>query len=376
MERVLRPFLEGDELQHALDDICARAFDFPVPLVELRDGTAVLELFHGPTAAFKDFGARFLAECMVRRPDDDPTGRPLTILVATSGDTGGAVASAFYRKPGVRVVILYPHGGVSARQEQQLVCWGDNVRTLAVDGTFDDCQRLAKTAFRDERLSTRHRLTSANSINIGRLLPQMAYYAVVAEQYLARTGRRAGFIVPTGNVGNVAGAFWARRTGYPVGELVIATNANRVIPDWFETAEWQPRPSIPTLANAMDVGDPSNMERLFHLFPRGSGLREHARAHAVDDETIRRVIADGPSRWGRVWCPHTATAVHAREQLDSADWVIVATAHPAKFDTIVEPLVGHEVPPPPRLAELLDRPRHVSKIEADLGALARALSDE
>jgi threonine synthase len=233
---------------------------------------------------------------------------------------------------------------------------------------------MVKSAFRDENLTRCHRLSSANSINIGRLLPQMAYYAASAEWYLARTGQPPGFIVPTGNVGNVVGAFWARKAGFPIREIVLATNSNRVIPDWYETSDWRPRRSVPTLANAMDVGDPSNMERLFNLYPGGGGLREHSHARAVEDETIRQVIADGPESWGRVWCPHTATAVHVRETIDTPHWIMVATAHPAKFDTIVEPLIGSRVAPPPLLAELLERPRHVTEIDADLPALDRALS--
>ncbi|HXV77373.1 MAG TPA: threonine synthase [Candidatus Polarisedimenticolaceae bacterium] len=371
---VLRPYLDGDALAGELDEICRTAFDFPVPLEPLRDETAVLELYQGPTSAFKDFGARFLAECTTRRLQAGSPPPPLTVLVATSGDTGGAVAAAFHRRAGIRVAILYPRGGVSERQEQQLACWGDNVLTLAVRGTFDDCQRVVKSAFRDGRLATRHRLTSANSINIGRLLPQMAYYAAGSEGYLARTGHEAGFIVPTGNVGNVAAAFWARASGFPIREIVLATNANRVIPDWYDRSEWRPRRSVATLANAMDVGDPSNMERLFDLFPHGEGLRQISRAGSVDDDTIRRVIAAGPVSWGRVWCPHTATAVHLRETIGTPHWVVVATAHPAKFDTIVEPLIGRSVEPPPRLAELLERPRQVTEIEAELDALDRALS--
>jgi threonine synthase len=374
--RVLRPFLAGDSLESELAGICRRAFDFPVPLEGLRNDTAVLELFHGPTAAFKDFGARFLAECMEHATRADPgDGRPLTILVATSGDTGGAVAAAFHRRPGTRVAILYPRGGVSARQEQQLTCWGDNVTTFSVAGTFDDCQRLVKAAFGDERMSAAHRLTSANSINIGRLLPQVAYFAGASVWYRRRYGTEAGFIVPAGNVGNAVGAFWARQMGFPVREIALATNANRVIPDWFESAEWQPRPSVVTLANAMDVGDPSNMERLFDLHPRREELLRIARSLAVDDGTIRDVIAAGPLDWGRVWCPHTATAVRFRERIDSPHWVVVATAHPAKFETIVEPLVGRVLEPPAPLADLLDRPRHVVEIEADLEALRIGLVD-
>jgi len=374
--RVMQPFLAGDPLEPELPGMCRRAFDFPVPLEDLRDDTAVLELFHGPTAAFKDFGARFLAECMEHAPGTDPNDpRPLTILVATSGDTGGAVAAAFHRRPGIRVAILYPRGGVSARQEHQLTCWGDNVTTFSVDGTFDDCQRLVKSAFRDARMNEAHRLTSANSINIGRLLPQAAYYAAASVWYRRRHGAEAGFVVPAGNVGNSVGAFWARQMGFPIREIALATNANRVIPDWFESSEWQPRPSVATLANAMDVGDPSNMERLFVLYPERDDILRVARSLSVDDDTIRGVIAAGPGDWGRVWCPHTATAVRFREQFDSPHWVIVATAHPAKFETIVEPLVGRTVELPVPLAELLDRPRHVVEIDADLEALRGRLAD-
>jgi len=376
VQRVLGPFLAGDALETELAAICERAFDFPVPLEHLRDDTAVLELFHGPTAAFKDFGARFLAGCMETAVRSSPAASPaLTILVATSGDTGGAVAAAFHRRPGIRVSILYPKGGVSERQEQQLTCWGENVTTFAVRGSFDDCQRVVKQAFCDERLRETHRLTSANSINIGRLLPQAAYYAAASVRYRRATGAEAGFIVPTGNVGNAVGAFWAKRWGFPIREIAMATNANHVIPDWFESAEWKPRPSIRTLANAMDVGDPSNMERLFDLYPDRAALLADSSTLSVGDDTIREVIAAGPADWGRVWCPHTATAVRFRERLGSPHWVVVATAHPAKFDMIVEPLIGHVVEPPAPLAELLARPRHVTEIDASLDALREGLPE-
>ena len=374
--RVIEPFLEDDPLAGELGAICRRAFDFPVPLDFVREDTAVLELFHGPTAAFKDFGARFLAGCMEAAAEGRSRDeRPVTVLVATSGDTGSAVASAFHRRDGMRVAILFPKGGVSPRQEHQLTCWGDNVRAFAVRGSFDDCQRVAKAAFGDESLRRQARLTSANSINIGRLLPQSAYYAAASVWYQRRTGRQAGFIVPTGNVGNAVGAFWAKRMGFPIRRIAMATNANRTIPDWFASGEWEPRPSISTLANAMDVGDPSNMERLFDLYPDRRMLLHDACSESFDDETIRDVIVRGPAEWGRVWCPHTATAVRMREKLGEPDWVIVATAHPAKFETIVEPLIGRTIVPPPRLAELLDRPKQFAEIEPDVDELRRALDD-
>ena len=367
--RVLEPFLEGDRLAGEVDALSARAFDFDVPLEPIADATSVLELFHGPTAAFKDFGARFLAECVQALERESEDGRPLTVLVATSGDTGGAVAAAFAGRAGTRVAVLYPKGGVSPRQEHQLTCWGGNVRAFAVRGTFDDCQRMAKAAFRDAAIQRACRLTSANSINIGRLLPQVAYYAAASLWSRDATGEIPGFVVPTGNVGNAVGAFWAKRLGFPVRRVVMATNANRPIVDWFETGTWHPRASLATLANAMDVGDPSNMERLFHLYPDRGVLLGDAEAHSIDDDTIRRTIAEGPGRYGRVFCPHTATAIRVREDLGPESWVVVATAHPAKFETIVEPLVGRTIEPPPRLAELLGRETEVTEIAADLADL-------
>ncbi len=371
--RILAPFFAGDALEPQLGELCARAFDFPMPLVPLGRDTAVLELFHGPTAAFKDFGARFLAVGFERALATGVGPDSLTVLVATSGDTGAAVAAACHRRERLRVGVLFPDGGVAPRQERQLTCWDDNVASFAVRGTFDDCQRLVKQAFTRPGWPAAGGLSSANSINVGRLLPQAVFYAVASLRYLATTGRPAGFAVPSGNVGNAVGALWARRMGFPLREVALATNANRVVPDWFEGGSWTPRRSIATLANAMDVGDPSNMERVFDLYPGRDALRAEASACSVPDDTIRQVIRDGPQRWGRVWCPHTATAVHLRETRPTPDWVIVATAHPAKFDSIVEPLVGRPVEVPPRLAELLARPTRVERIEAAFEPVAARL---
>jgi threonine synthase len=369
MAAFLRPFVGDDPLADDLDDVCRRAFDFPIPAVPIGRDTEVLELFHGPTAAFKDVGARFLAECFEKLASLAAEAPRLTILVATSGDTGAAVASACHRRRGMRVAVLFPDGGVSRRQERQLTCWDDNVSSFAVRGTFDDCQRVVKQAFRDPRWRAAGPLSSANSINVGRLLPQAAYYAVAAVRHRAAHGTEAGFVVPSGNVGNAVGAFWARAAGFPIRHVALATNANRVVADWFEGGAWAPRPSVRTLANAMDVGDPSNMERLFHLHPDPAQLRSIASAASVDDATIRSTIAEGPARWGRVWDPHTATAIRVREGLPAGPWIVVATAHPAKFDDVVEPLVGRMVEVPPALAELLARPQRFERIEPDLAAL-------
>ncbi|HEX8720203.1 MAG TPA: threonine synthase [Pyrinomonadaceae bacterium] len=364
--KFLAPFFEGDGLAAHLRDVCREAFNFPVPLVETDETTAVLELFHGPTAAFKDVGARFLAACVSRLP-----GRR-TVLVATSGDTGGAVAAAFRGSPNAEVVVLFPKGMVSPRQERQLTCGGEGVRAFAVRGDFDDCQRVVKEAFADPALGRARGLLSANSINLGRLLPQAAYHAAASLWYMRRRGARAGVVVPTGNLGNGVAALWARASGLPVREVVLATNANRSVPDYFETGAWSPRPTVRTLASAMDVGAPSNMERLLSLHPDAGELRSFARALAVSDEEIARTIRDEAARGGRVYDPHTAAAVRARSLLASPHWVVVATAHPAKFEAVVEPLVGREVETPPALSGLADAGAACEEIEPSLAALSAA----
>jgi threonine synthase len=369
--RLLAPFFAGDALAPALGDICREAFDFPVPLKEMRGSTAVLELFHGPTAAFKDVGARFLAGCLSRIAAED--ARPLTLLVATSGDTGGAVAAAFHGRPGVEVAVLFPAGMVSPRQEKQLTSWGGNVRAFAVRGDFDACQRLVKGAIADRELRARRRLSSANSINVGRLLPQMAYYAWASLEYRARHGVAPGFVVPSGNLGNAAAALWARRCSLPVRDVVLATNANPAVTSFFGGTPWTPHPTLATLATAMDVGSASNMERLLYLFGGEAETRAALRAFLVDDDEIRRVISDGPASWGEIWDPHTAVAIAVRERLDSPHWIVVSTAHPAKFEGVVEPLIGRPVPVPPDLARLLDRPGHAEPLEPEMAAFKAAL---
>jgi threonine synthase len=379
-ERLIAPFVAGDPLAHELGAICREAFNFPAPLVPIPEAPApvsVLELFHGPTSAFKDFGARFLAEAM-ERIRHGSTGK-LTILVATSGDTGGAVAAAFHGRPWVNVVVLYPKGLVSQRQAQQLACWGGNVRTFAVRGTFDDCQRIVKEAFRDPSLMQSHQLSSANSINVGRLLPQMVYYAKAGLELWRQMGRRANFIIPAGNLGNSLACVWARHVGLPIGEIVLATNANQTITEFLRTGEWSPRASVATLASAMDVGNPSNMERLRALHPEFDELQGQIGASSVDDIEIRATIRRDAHELGRVWCPHTATAAKAYRRLLArgarGDWVIVATAHPAKFNDIVEPQIGRTVDIPPNLARLLELPRQEMELEPTLDALRAQLQD-
>ncbi len=376
VREALAPFFVDSSLRDALPALCARAYNFEAPLRMLRGrGDHLLELFHGPTAAFKDYAARLLAECLaaLQGPDAPTT----TILVATSGDTGAAVAGAFHRRPGFEVVILYPDGRVSPRQAHGLECWGDNVRTFRVAGTFDDCQRMAKSALSDRDLRERMALTSANSISLGRLLPQLAYYAHTARNFFAAHTTELNLIVPTGNLGNAAAALLAKRMGFPIGDIVLATNANDVLPRFFAGNDYAPAATKATLANAMDVGAPSNFERLRHWFANDDALRDALRARSVVDATIRATIAAAPKRHGIVACPHTACGLKLLEDLraagDTRHWAVVATAHPAKFDTIVEPLVGHAVEVPPALADCLARPAHGEALAADDAALRAKL---
>ncbi|MBU8977718.1 threonine synthase [Lysobacter sp. MMG2] len=372
---VLRPYFATSSLRDALADICTHAYSFDAPLRPLGKDDHLLELFHGPTAAFKDYAARFLAESLSRlRHADAP---PTTIVVATSGDTGAAVASAFHRRPGFNVVVLYPEGRVSPRQAHGLECWGDNVRTFRVQGTFDDCQRLAKQALSDEALRRDVPLSSANSISLGRLLPQVAYYAHAALRFRSANGQPLNFIVPTGNLGNACAAFVARRMGLPIGELILACNANDVLPRFFAGEAYAPQATRATLANAMDVCAPSNFERLRHWHRNDDDLRASVTAFSVSDEDITDTLRRAPERHGIVPCPHTATGLKVLEGLrsrgDTRPWAVVATAHPAKFDGIVEPLVGHAVPAPPALAETLAWPASAERLSADYEALRTQL---
>lgn len=376
-EALLAPFFAETPLVDALPAMCDDALDLPSPLVALTGrGDHCLELFHGPTAAFKDFGARFLAACLSRIEGD--AGRPRTILAATSGDTGAAVAAAFHRRPGFRVLVLYPEGRVSPRQAHVLGSFGDNVTALRVQGGFDACQAMTKQVLADATLQATVPLGSANSISLGRLLPQMAYHALAAWQHAARSSGPLNLIVPTGNLGDGLAAWLARRLGAPIGDIHLACNANATLPDYFHGGEFHPREAIATLANAMDIGAPSNFERLAWWLPDHAERRRAFSATRVDDATIAGVIRDAPARHGMVPCPHTACALHVletlRDQGDTRDWAVVATAHPAKFEGVVEPLVGQTLPLPRGLAESLARPARAEPIAATPQALADWLS--
>ena len=406
-----RHLLGGEIPGDLLRTITRDALDFPVPLREIEPGIHMLELFHGPTHAFKDIGARFMARTMAALRDE--AAPPLTILTATSGDTGGAVAHAFHGLPGIRVVVLYPLGRVSPRQEAQFATLGGNVTAVVVRGAFDDCQRLARQAFADRSLRAHIALTSANSINIGRLLPQTFYYIhALTELAQAAPDRELVVSVPSGNFGNLTAGLIARRAlGMSLAGFVAATNENSVVPEYLAGRGFHPRPSVETISSAMDVGDPSNFRRIVHLFGGGGGGVAHdsfdepggapggpempaatsgpdsiaaSRLRSVligsswTDRETRDCIRGLWRRRGIAIDPHTAVGLLGlRRELKrrpAACGVVLATAHPAKFAETVEPLIGETLPIPSGIARVMDRPRRSIEIAPEPGALRRLLS--
>ena len=356
------------------------ALDFPVPLVQVNERVWSLELFHGPTLAFKDVGARVQARLLHHFTD----GTPLTILVATSGDTGSAVAQAFHRVPDTRVVVLYPKGKVSDVQEAQMASLGDNVTALAIEGTFDDCQRLVKQAFADDDLRRHVWLTPANSINLGRLLPQVFYYFLIAGgppeggpyDGPPKGGPHAGPIVsvPSGNFGNLTAGLIAKRLGLGVCRFVAATNVNDAVPMYLQSGRYEPRPSIRTVANAMDVGAPSNFERMQSLYGGDvDALRRDVVGFAYDDARVIEEIGRVYRAHRYLLDPHSAIAWLAlQDQMandPNASGVFLSTAHPAKFREVVEPAIGEHIELPRVLADAITRPRHSLTMPADYGAL-------
>ncbi len=379
--RALRPFTRGELDPATLEAVVVEALNFEIPLVEIERGIYALELFHGPTLAFKDVGARVMARLMAAMHDADD---PLTVLVATSGDTGSAVANAFHRVPHTRVVILYPDGRVSPTQEAQLTMFNGvraNVRAYAVAGSFDDCHRLARQIFGDRDIRRRVPLTSANSVNLGRLLPQSIYYFYGFGQ-LARidagAARDVVCCVPSGNLGNLTAGLLARRAGLPVARFIAAANANDVFPEFLDTGTFTPRASVQTLANAMDVGHPSNFERITRLYGGDvDAIRRDVVGARASDRQIRDTIHDVYTRTGYTLDPHSAvayTGLKCRETSDRRPGMLLATAHPAKFSEIVEPIIGRRVEKPAPLQEAIARPRHIVRIRADIKAVEDVLA--
>jgi len=372
--RVARHLLGSEINSPVVDKIVDSALDFSIPLVKLTERIWILELFHGPTLAFKDVGARFLARALERTREDQ---RQFTVLVATSGDTGGAVAQAFLGVAGARVAVLYPEGQVTSVQERQFATLGGNVRALAVDGNFDDCQRLVKQAFADEELRASLCLTSANSINIGRLLPQITYYFHALAQ-LGERRERVVFSTPSGNFGNLTAGLMAKRLGLDC-QFVAATNANDIVPSYLETGLFEPRPSKRTLSNAMDVGNPSNFARIRTLYGDDlESLRRDVKGLRIEDEETLGTIQRVDQEHGYVLDPHTAVGLCALEKAFSSEpstttGIVLATAHPAKFREVVEPALGRSLPLPKQLADRLEDPVRNEELPNDFGALRRSL---
>ncbi|MGE3275403.1 MAG: threonine synthase [Vicinamibacterales bacterium] len=370
--RLARHLLGGALPDDVLESAIRGALDFEVPLVPVDEGVWALETFHGPTFAFKDVGARVMARLLAATREG---ADPVTILVATSGDTGSAVAQAFHGVAGTRVVVLYPDGQVTAVQEAQFATLGGNVTALAVAGTFDDCQRLAKEAFADPALRARVRLTSANSISIGRLLPQAFYYVHGVLQLPA--GVSAPVVaVPSGNFGNLTAGVLAERLGLPVSRWVAATTVNDTVPRYLTSGRFEPRPSVSTLANAMDVGNPSNLERLRWMFGDDlDAMRARLTGSVHTDAEVRQAIGDLWRRRHYLADPHSAIAwlgLQATRRTGEPG-IFVSTAHPAKFREAVEPAIGDTVPLPGPLAEAVQRPRQITRIAPTLDAVAEHL---
>lgn len=371
---ILEPFFEPVISGRELEEIAHDTFSFPVPLRTLTEQISLLELFHGPTLAFKDFGARFLARAMSKLRSGST--RELTVLVATSGDTGSAVAHGFLRVPGIRVVILYPSGKVSRLQEQQLTTLGHNITALEVQGTFDDCQKLVKEAFLDPDLRKALDLTSANSINIGRLLPQSVYYFSAYAQL--SEPRAALYSVPSGNLGNLVAGMIAKRRGLPVAHFVAATNINGTLAEYLHDGVFRPRPSVLTLSNAMDVGNPSNMARVLEL-ANGSveTLRKELYAVTVSDEASLRAMREVRKATGEMLDPHAAVGFVAlneyRRRHPRLHGVVLGTAHPAKFVETVEAACGEKISLPPQLKQALAARKRSTLMPASFAALKEVL---
>ena len=368
----------GEIPPETLSTIIQKALSFPAPLHAIDGDTAILELFHGPTLAFKDFGARFMAQVLSYYREKE--SQEWTILVATSGDTGSAVAQGFLGAEGIHVVLLYPSGRVSATQELQLTTIGGNVTALEIDGTFDDCQRLVKSAFADRDLSTRCHLTSANSINIARLIPQSFYYF---EAYARRPdpARSMVFSVPSGNLGNLTGGILAWRMGLPVERFIAATNANRVFTDYVQTGFFNPRQALQTISNAMDVGNPSNLARIMVIFAGSiDAVKSILDSYSVSDEVTQDTIRDVFARRGYVLDPHGAVAYSAlgrwrSEHRSNAFGVVLETAHPAKFLDAYDDHLRRTIPVPERLAAVLQRTKQSTKLTAAFEDLKSYLID-
>ncbi len=376
----LHPYTSDDMSDHELREIIKKALVMDAPSIRLHDTQSqhknifFLEQFHGPTLAFKDFGGRFMAQFLAFFRQQ--ANKPLTILVATSGDTGSAVAQGFYGLEGINVCILYPSGKVSKVQEQQLTTIGGNVRAIEVQGTFDDCQALVKQAFNDPILRAHGDYTSANSINIARLLPQMLYYFRAIGQ-VQQEFKNVVFITPSGNFGNLTAGLFTKFMGLPIEHCLAAVNRNDIVPQYLLSGKYEPKPSVQTPSNAMDVGNPSNFARLMALFDNDvQTMRKHVSSYSTSDEDTFVMMKEIHERYGYVADPHGAVGFHALQQYaqshilsDETAYIILETAHPAKFGDVVEQALGVAPELPERLKACMEKPKQALLLESSYTTL-------
>ncbi|MEO2053060.1 MAG: threonine synthase [Allomuricauda sp.] len=355
--RAIHQFVHEDIPDHILKEIIANTLDFDFPVVDLEENVATLELFHGPTMAFKDVGAGFMANCLGYFSQGEK--QEVTVLVATSGDTGGAVANGFLGVEGVHVVILYPSGKVSDIQEKQLTTLGQNIEAMEVDGTFDDCQRMVKTAFLDQEITQHRKLTSANSINVARWLPQLFYFLFAYKQAKSK-GKDIVFSVPSGNFGNICAGMVAQKLGMPVKHFVASTNVNDVVPKYMEQGVYEPMPSVATISNAMDVGDPSNFVRIRHLYQDNlDALRENLSSYSFTDSMTRNAMKEVYSNSGYVMDPHGAVGylglkAYQKSHPDTFG-IFLETAHPVKFLNVVEETLDVQLEIPSQIQKIMGK---------------------
>ncbi len=375
--QVIRPFVGNTIPDNILEKMVAETIYFDFPLIPVTDSISALELFHGPTLAFKDVGARFMSRCLDYFTGD--RSHKITVLVATSGDTGGAVAHAFYGMKNVEVVILYPSGKVSSIQEMQLTTLGQNVRALEVKGTFDDCQQMVKQAFHDKDLQAKLHLTSANSINVARWLPQQFYYFFAFQQW---ENKKAPPVVsvPSGNFGNICAGLMAFRGGLPVRHFIAACNANDVVLRFFKNGRYEPHPSFTTISNAMDVGDPSNFIRVLHLFGKdASSLKKIMTSYSISEEATRDTIKTLYHQYGYLPDPHGAVGFRALELYlrdhPEQKGYFLETAHPVKFYDVVEPVIEGKVELPTAIQDVLLKTKQMIHMPAGFAHLKSYLLD-
>ncbi len=381
---ITKNLFKGYISEEDITSIIENSITFPAPIVSLSKDTHILELFHGPSLAFKDFGARFMAQLMSHFNKEET--KELVILVATSGDTGGAVAAGFYKTPGIKVIILYPSGKVSPLQEKQLTTLGHNISALEVDGTFDDCQALVKKAFLDQELRSQIRISSANSINISRLIPQSFYYFEAFKQL--ENKENVSFVIPSGNFGNLTAGLFAHKMGLPVHQFIAATNLNNIVPSYLNSGEYNPKPSVRTISNAMDVGNPSNFARMKDIFSQAltddgftwNNMKTMIKGFSFDDAQTKEAVKEVYETYNYTIDPHGAIGYLAfkeyKKSNPNANGVILETAHPSKFLADMESILNKKIDIPERLAKLSNETKIANFINTEYDPFKKLLLDK